>query len=32
MYVHLLHRTLDPKSAPEGGGELVLITVMPFSC
>jgi hypothetical protein len=31
-YVLLLQRTLGPKSAPEGGGELVLITVMPFSC
>jgi len=32
-YVHLLQRTLGPKSAPEGEGELVvLITVMPFSC
>jgi hypothetical protein len=31
-YVRLLQRTLDPKLAPEGRGELILITVMPFSC
>jgi len=32
-YVLLLQRTLDPKSAPEGGGELVvLINMMLFSC
>jgi hypothetical protein len=32
-YVHLLQRTHDPTSAPEGGGELlVVITMLPFSC